>query len=77
MTKAAAVNTDIPVVVTFNVTDAAANKAKGSVSANDASNVPRTGDDFTPGLWIYFIVIGLVVCVCSFILYRDTARHSV
>ena len=75
MSKAAAVAADIPVVVTFNVTDKATGGAKGSVSSNDATGVPRTGDDFAPGLWVYFLIIGLVVCLCSFILYADTSKR--
>ena len=66
MTKAAAVPIDTPVVVTFNVTKAA------SVSESKA---PQTGDSFVPGLWIYFIVIGVVTALCALILYRDTNKQ--
>ncbi|MBO5551936.1 MAG: hypothetical protein J5966_08255 [Lachnospiraceae bacterium] len=64
--KAAVVGADIPVVVTYNVA-----KAKASVSESKA---PQTGDSFNPGLWVYFIVIGVVVALCSLILFRDTGK---
>ena len=61
--KAAAVAADIPVVVTYSVS-----KTEASVSE---SRAPQTGDEFNPGLWTYFLIIGIVVALCSFILYRD------
>ena len=36
------------------------------------SKAPKTGDDFNARMWIFFIVVGVVVALCSFILYQDT-----
>ncbi|MBQ9360080.1 MAG: hypothetical protein IJT96_03480 [Lachnospiraceae bacterium] len=66
-TKTAAVPQDVAVTVQFTVSP------DDSVS-NDTvsgSRAPTTGDDFMPGKWIYFIIIGVVVVLCSYLLYRD------
>lgn len=62
--KAATVAADIPVVVNYTVT-------KGAASVSE-SKAPQTGDSFNPGFWVYFLVIGAVVALCSLILFRDT-----
>ncbi len=66
-TKAAAVPQDVAVTVQFDVSQ--------DVSVSDdsvsGSRAPTTGDDFMPGKWVYFIIIGVVVVLCSYLLYRD------
>ena len=39
------------------------------------SKAPKTGDEFNAKLWIYFLVIGIVVALCSFILFQDTKEY--
>ncbi|MBR1876548.1 MAG: hypothetical protein IJ805_05535 [Lachnospiraceae bacterium] len=39
------------------------------------SKAPKTGDEFNAKLWIYFLVIGIVVALCSFILFQDTKDY--
>lgn len=45
------------------------NAAGGS---RTGSGAPKTGDEFNAKLWIYFLVVGVVVALCAFILYQDT-----
>lgn len=45
------------------------NAAGGSKTGSGA---PKTGDEFNAKLWIYFLVVGVVVALCAFILYQDT-----
>ena len=42
----------------------------------DKTNAPKTGDNFNSRKWIYFLVIGIVVALCSFILYQDTREFN-
>lgn len=38
----------------------------------DKSGAPKTGDDFDARKWVFILVIGVVVALCSLILYQDT-----
>ncbi|MBR1523138.1 MAG: hypothetical protein IJ641_01650, partial [Lachnospiraceae bacterium] len=39
------------------------------------SKAPKTGDDFNARMWIFFLVVGIVVALCSFILFQDTKDY--
>ena len=47
----------------------------GSSPVNDTidkSGAPKTGDDFDARKWVFILIIGVVVALCSLILYQDT-----
>ena len=71
MTKSATVPEDIKVIVNYTISSSA-----DTVSDDSVGKAPVTGDDFNARLWIYFLVIGVVVALCSFILFRDTNEDS-
>ena len=39
------------------------------------SKAPKTGDDFNAKMWIFFLVVGIVVALCSFILFQETKDY--
>ena len=44
----------------------------GGTGGTSGSKAPKTGDEFNAKMWIFFIVVGVVVALCSFILFQDT-----
>lgn len=46
--------------------------AGGGGGAGSGGGAPKTGDDFDARKWVFFMVVGVVVALCSFILYQDT-----
>lgn len=46
--------------------------AGGGGGTGSGGGAPKTGDDFDARKWVFFMVVGVVVALCSFILYQDT-----
>ena len=53
----------------------AAGTGAAAGGGSTGSRAPKTGDEFNAKLWIYFLVIGIVVALCSFILFQDTKEY--